>query len=93
MTKGEASGWPVAGKEIGLLFCDISSFTSSAEGQLAYDHVHSLNRFFKLLGDPIRGNHGSSTNTLATACSRSSAWKSARTKSAHDKPSARACGC
>lgn len=55
----EASGWPAAEeKSIGLLFCDISNFTTIAEGQLAYDLVHSLNRFFKQLGDPILANHG-----------------------------------
>ncbi len=45
-------------KRLGLLFCDISDFTTIAEGQLAYDLVHSLNRFFKQLGDPILANHG-----------------------------------
>lgn len=55
----EAGGWPAAEeKKIGLLFCDISNFTTIAEGQLAYDLVHSLNRFFKQLGDPILANHG-----------------------------------
>ena len=55
----EADGWPAAEeKRIGLLFCDISDFTTIAEGQLAYDLVHSLNRFFKQLGDPILANHG-----------------------------------
>ncbi len=45
-------------KQIGLLFCDICDFTAIAEGHLAYDLVHSLNRFFKQLGDPILANHG-----------------------------------
>lgn len=55
----EAGAWPAAEeKQIGLLFCDISDFTTIAEGQLAYDLVHSLNRFFKQLGDPILANHG-----------------------------------
>lgn len=56
---GEAGGWPAAEeKQIGLLSCDISDFTTIAEGQLAYDLVHSLNRFFKQLGDPILANYG-----------------------------------
>lgn len=55
----EADGWPVAEeKHLGLMFCDISGFTTITEGQLAYDLVHSLNRFFKQLGDPILANHG-----------------------------------
>jgi class 3 adenylate cyclase/hemoglobin-like flavoprotein len=55
----QADGWPVAEeKQIGVLFCDISGFTTIAEDQLAYDIVHSLNRFFKQLGDPIFANHG-----------------------------------
>jgi len=55
----KADAWPSAEeKRIGLLFCDISGFTTIAEGQLAYDIVHSLNRFFKQLGDPILANHG-----------------------------------
>lgn len=55
----EGRGWVAAEeKEIGLLFCDIGNFTAIAEGQLAYDLVHSLNRFFKQLGDPILANHG-----------------------------------
>ena len=59
MTRGEAGGWPVAEeKNLGLLFCDITGFTTIAEGQLVYDVVHSLNRFFKQLGDPILANHG-----------------------------------
>ncbi len=59
LMKGEAGGWPVAEeKKIGLLFCDITGFTTIAEGQLVYDLVHSLNRFFKQLGDPILANHG-----------------------------------
>ena len=56
---GGAGGWPAAEeKRIGLLFCDISDFTTIVECQLAYDLVHSLNRFFKQLGDPIVANHG-----------------------------------
>lgn len=56
---GEADNRPAAEeKQIGLLFCDISDFTSIAESQLAYDLGHSLNRFFKQLGDPILANHG-----------------------------------
>lgn len=55
----QSDEWPVAEeKKIGVLFCDISGFTSIAEDQLAYDIVHSLNRFFKQLGDPIFANHG-----------------------------------
>ncbi len=55
----EVGDWPVAEeKRLGLLFCDIRDFTTIAEGQLAYDLVHSLNRFFKQLGDPILANHG-----------------------------------
>lgn len=60
LTHSEADGWPVAEeKNVGVLFCDISGFTSIAENQLAYDIVHSLNRFFKQLGDPIFANRGS----------------------------------
>ncbi len=55
----DVSGWPTAEeKRLGLLFCDISGFTTIAEKQLPYDIVHSLNRFFKQLGDPILANHG-----------------------------------
>ena len=55
----KAHDWPAAEeKRLGLLFCDIGDFTTIAEGQLAYDIVHSLNRFFKQLGDPILANHG-----------------------------------
>ncbi|PTX97310.1 hypothetical protein DB346_20105 [Verrucomicrobia bacterium LW23] len=56
---GPNSGQPVAEeRRLGLLFCDISNFTAITQGHLAYDVVHSLNRFFKLLGDPILANHG-----------------------------------
>jgi adenylate cyclase len=59
LTKSEIGGWPAAEeKHLGLLFCDISGFTTIAEGQLVYDLVHSLNRFFKQIGDPILANHG-----------------------------------
>jgi len=59
LASGEVDGWPTAEeKRIGLLFCDIRNFTTIAEGQLAHDLVHSLNRFFKQLGDPILANHG-----------------------------------
>jgi class 3 adenylate cyclase/hemoglobin-like flavoprotein len=59
LASGGTDAWPAAEeKNIGLLFCDISDFTRIAEGQLAYDLVHSLNRFFKQLGDPIVANHG-----------------------------------
>jgi class 3 adenylate cyclase/hemoglobin-like flavoprotein len=59
LASAEADGWPAAEeKRIGLLFCDISDFTTIAEGQLAHDLVHSLHRFFKQLGDPILANHG-----------------------------------
>ncbi len=55
----QADGWPAAEeKKLGVLFCDISGFTTIAEAQLPYDIVHSLNRFFKQLGDPIFANHG-----------------------------------
>ncbi len=51
--------WPAAEeRHIGLLFCDIKNFTGIAESQLAYDVAHSLNRFFKQLGDPILANNG-----------------------------------
>ncbi len=59
LTHAEFRGWPAAEEKcLGLLFCDITGFTSIAEGQLVYDLVHSLNRFFKQLGDPILANHG-----------------------------------
>jgi class 3 adenylate cyclase/hemoglobin-like flavoprotein len=59
LTHAEFHGWPTAEeKNIGLLFCDITGFTSIAEGQLVYDLIHSLNRFFKQLGDPIIANQG-----------------------------------
>jgi Adenylate cyclase, family 3 (some proteins contain HAMP domain) len=55
----QADGWPAAEeKKIGVLFCDISGFTTIAENQLPYDIVHSLNRFFKQLGDPIYASNG-----------------------------------
>jgi class 3 adenylate cyclase/hemoglobin-like flavoprotein len=55
----QADGWPAAEeKKVGVLFCDISGFTTIAENQLPYDIVHSLNRFFKQLGDPIFASHG-----------------------------------
>lgn len=51
--------WPAAEeREIALLFCDIAGFTQIAESQLPYDLVHSLNRFFKQIGDPILANGG-----------------------------------
>jgi class 3 adenylate cyclase/hemoglobin-like flavoprotein len=59
LSVGNVAGWPAAEeKNMGLLFCDISGFTTIAEAQLPYDIVHSLNRFFKQLGDPILANHG-----------------------------------
>ncbi|HPA17891.1 MAG TPA: adenylate/guanylate cyclase domain-containing protein [Verrucomicrobiae bacterium] len=55
----ECVGWPSAEeRELGLLFCDIRDFTAITEQQLAYDVVHSLNRFFRQVGDPIIANGG-----------------------------------
>ena len=70
---GEAGGWPAAEeKRIGLLFCDISDFTTIVECQLAYDLVHSLNRSLSSSATRSSPTTGSSTSPLATACSHSS---------------------
>jgi class 3 adenylate cyclase/hemoglobin-like flavoprotein len=59
MAAHELAGWPVAEeRDMALLFCDIQAFTRITEHQLAYDVVHSLNRFFKQMGDPILANGG-----------------------------------
>jgi class 3 adenylate cyclase/hemoglobin-like flavoprotein len=59
MAAHEMAGWPVAEeRDMALLFCDIEAFTKITEHQLAYDVVHSLNRFFKQMGDPILANGG-----------------------------------
>jgi len=55
----ECGGWPAAEEtELAVLFCDISDFTQITEQQLAYDVIHSLNRFFRQVGDPILANGG-----------------------------------
>jgi class 3 adenylate cyclase/hemoglobin-like flavoprotein len=53
------SGWPAPEeRDLAILFCDIDGFTSITENQLAFDVVHSLNRFFRQVGDPILANGG-----------------------------------
>src|SRR6478752_6373347 len=65
----KADAWPSAEeKRIGLLFCDISGFTTIAEGQLAYDIVHSLNRSSNNSATRSSPITASSTDTMATAC-------------------------
>lgn len=55
----EFGGWPAAEeRDLALLFCDISGFTGITEQQLPYDVIHSLNRFFRQVGDPIIANCG-----------------------------------
>ncbi|MCB0546126.1 MAG: 2Fe-2S iron-sulfur cluster binding domain-containing protein [Phaeodactylibacter sp.] len=45
-------------KQLAILFCDMRNFTPFVEGNMAYDVVHILNRFFSALGEPILMNNG-----------------------------------
>ena len=45
-------------KELAILFCDMRNFTPFVEGNMAYDVVHILNRFFSALGEAILMNNG-----------------------------------
>jgi class 3 adenylate cyclase/hemoglobin-like flavoprotein len=54
----EASIAPSQERTLAVLFCDIRDFTAFVDGHLAYDVVHILNRFFKVVGDAILINNG-----------------------------------
>ncbi|MCO6475428.1 MAG: 2Fe-2S iron-sulfur cluster binding domain-containing protein [Phaeodactylibacter sp.] len=45
-------------RQLAILFCDMRNFTPFVEGNMAYDVVHILNRFFSALGEPILMNNG-----------------------------------
>ena len=45
-------------KQLAILFCDMRNFTPFVEGNMAYDVVHILNRFFSALGEAILMNNG-----------------------------------
>ncbi|MCB0585017.1 MAG: 2Fe-2S iron-sulfur cluster binding domain-containing protein [Phaeodactylibacter sp.] len=45
-------------KQLAIIFCDMRNFTPFVEGNMAYDVVHILNRFFSALGEPILMNNG-----------------------------------
>lgn len=45
-------------KSIAILFTDIRNFTSFTERHFAYDVVHILNRFYKLMGDAVLNHNG-----------------------------------
>lgn len=45
-------------KKLAILFCDMRNFTPFVEGNMPYDVVHILNRFFSALGEPILMNNG-----------------------------------
>lgn len=59
LAEKDHSNWPAAEeRDLAILFCDIDGFTSITENQLAFDVVHSLNRFFRQIGDPVLANGG-----------------------------------
>ncbi|MCB1168984.1 MAG: 2Fe-2S iron-sulfur cluster binding domain-containing protein, partial [Leptospiraceae bacterium] len=43
---------------VAILFSDIRSFTSFSEGNLPYDVIHLLNRYFETMGEVVLANGG-----------------------------------
>ncbi len=51
-------------KKLAILFSDIAGFTAFAEGLPPYDVIHTLNRYYHLVGDIVR-RHGGTINNYA----------------------------
>jgi len=51
-------------KELAILFCDITGFTSFSEEHLSYDVIHILNRYFLEMEKIVHQYKGSINNTM-----------------------------
>lgn len=45
-------------RKLAILFSDVRSFTTFTEKNLPYDVVHSMNRYFRRMGDAVKRNDG-----------------------------------